>query len=502
MNAGPSIRRLPDVLRVRALHTPDAIAHDDTTTVLTFLDWDRAADEIGGGLAAAGIQPGDRVLLPITNHRGADMAAAFIGVQRLGGICVPVSTRLAVGELEAFRRHVGAEVAITDRPELVAALDLRQWWPVDDVPRDISALPDQDELDADGDADIIGTSGTTGRPKGVVFSHAELVDGLDGRATNPSTSLLHALPFTGYGGCHAVMLLPLKTGSTVVTQPTYEAGAFLRLVESKRPDSLQMVPAMLRLLLEHPDIASADASSVKWIFTGTAPLPSDTVDRLSAVWPKVRLINVYGMTESGSNTQTRGDSVRKSGSVGRPVVPGTVEVRDDGGRLAPPGAVGEVWTQVKRPRRYWDDPEATAAAWQDGWLQTGDRGYVDEDGDLILVGRSKELIIRGGYNISPIEVEDVLHLHPKVLDAAVVGVPHEVLGEDVAAAVVLRAGETLGEDELLRWCRERLADNKVPRLVLFVDTLPYNQNAKVVKRELLPSLAAAAAQRRASKGRH
>jgi long-chain acyl-CoA synthetase len=330
----------------------------------------------------------------------------------------------------------------------------------------------------------------------VVFSHAELVEGLDGQTTNRTKLLLHALPFTGFGGCHGVMMIPLRAGTTIITQPSFDPGGFLRLIETKRPDSLQLVPAMLRLLVEHPDVTSADVSSVRWIFTGTAPLPSDTVERLGAVWPSVRLINVYGMTEGAASIQTRGDSVRKPGSVGKPAEPGAVEIRDDHGHAVAPGTVGELWTRLKRPRRYWDDPEATAAAWQGGWLKTGDRAYIDSDGDLILVGRSKELIIRGGYNISPVEVEDVLHLHPSVLDAAVVGVPHDVLGEEVTAAVVLRPGATASEEELIAWCRTRLADYKVPRLILILPALPYNQNSKVMKHQLRPALETAVAERR------
>jgi acyl-CoA synthetase (AMP-forming)/AMP-acid ligase II len=164
------------------------------------------------------------------------------------------------------------------------------------------------------------------------------------------------------------------------------------------------------------------------------------------------------------------------------------------------GVVGEIYGRQPNPRRYWRDPEATASTFGDGWTRTGDLGYVDGDGDLILVGRSKELIIRGGYNITPLEIETVLHDHPAVKDAAVVGIPHDVLGEDVAAAVSLRDGASATAAELQAWCRERIADNKVPRTLLVLDTLPYNQNAKVLKRDLVPVLSQAAAARRARPG--
>ncbi len=500
---GGSIRRVPDAVRARAEHSPDAIAHDDTSRIITFADWHREADEVGGGLAAAGVRPGDRVLLPITNRHATHFAVAFMAVLRAGGTCVPLNTRLSRDETSEYAELVGASWAITDGPEQIRHLNLSGTWTVEEMPREPASLPDQDALDAEGPADIIGTSGTTGRTKGVVNNHAEMVPGYgDGTMTNPSKSLLHALPFSGYGGCHAVMLLPLRIGSSVITQPSFDAEGFLELIQDRRPDSLQLVPAMLRLVIDHPRVREYDVSSVKWIFTGTAPLPHDTVVRLTALWPRPRLINQYGMSEGGPGAGTRSrESVLKPGSVGKVANREGVEIRDEAGRVLPDGEAGEIWSRAERQRRYWNDPEATAATWQDGWLNTGDVGYFDADGDLILTGRSKDLIIRGGYNIAPIEIEDALHAHPAIAEAAVAGVPHEVLGEDVAAAVVLRREATATAEELRSWCVERLADNKVPRTIVFVDTLPYNQNAKVVKSELRPILERAAAERAATRTR-
>ena len=492
-----ALRRVPDVLGVRARNAPDHVAHDDTRHSLTFGQWHAEADAIGGGLVGAGVEPGDRVLLPITNDHAVAFASAYMGVLRAGGICVPLNTRLSRDEVSHHAELVGAKWAITDVRERVEHLELEASWSVDSVPRDASALPDPAAFDPEAPADIIGTSGTTGRPKGVVNTHADLMPGFgDGTLTTRSKSLLHALPFTGYGGCHAVMLLPLRIGSTVYTQPSFDPESFLKLMQERRPDSVQLVPAMLRLLLDHPKARDYDASSVRWIFTGTAPLPHDTVERLLALWPHPRLINVYGMSEAGSGSQTRSrDSVAKPGSVGRPADPDLIQLRDEAGQPVSRGEVGQIWTRAPRPRRYWNDPEATAATWRDGWLDTGDLGRFDADGDLIITGRSKELIIRGGYNIAPVEIEDVLHAHPAVAEAAVLGVPHEVLGEDVAAAVALRPGSAASEEALRTWCAERLADNKVPRVIVQLEELPRNQNAKVVKGELAPLLARAAKER-------
>jgi long-chain acyl-CoA synthetase len=252
---------------------------------------------------------------------------------------------------------------------------------------------------------------------------------------------------------------------------------------------------MLRLILDLPNIASYDFSPVKYLLTGTAPLPHDSVIRALELWPHIRMRNSYGMSEGGVGATTRADEIKKPGCVGK--MPPHMQLRDEAGEPVASGVVAEIFGRQLNPRRYWRDPEATASTFGDGWVKTGDLGYVDVDGDLILVGRSKELIIRGGYNITPLEIETVLHDHPAVKDAAVVGIPHEVLGEDVAAAVSLREGASASPEELQAWCRERLAVNKAPRTLLILDALPYNQNGKVVKRDLAPVLSEAAAQRKA-----
>jgi len=245
-------------------------------------------------------------------------------------------------------------------------------------------------------------------------------------------------------------------------------------------------------------VAAFDFGSVRYLLTGTAPLPNDSVTRALALWPHIRLRNSYGMSEGGAGVSTRGDEVRKPGCVGK--LPPHMQIRDENGNvITEPNVVGEIYGLQKHPRRYWNDAEATEASFKGGWTKTGDLGYVDNDGDLIMAGRSKELIIRGGYNITPLEIETVLHNHPAVKDAAVVGIDHEVLGEDVGAAVTLKTGMTATPEDIARFCREHLADNKVPRTVVVLDALPMNQNNKVLKRELKPILEQAAAEARAKR---
>jgi acyl-CoA synthetase (AMP-forming)/AMP-acid ligase II len=491
------VKRISDALKVRAGHQRDQIAHDDTRRSITFAQWDREADEIGGGLAAAGLQPGDRVFLPISNACAVEMAIAVFAVFRAGGIAVPINTRFSPKEVREYAALVEPRFAITDVPELVAGLDLDRIWHTGAMPRDFAALPDQTSLDANADAEILATSGTTGKIKGVVVSHPDLMTGVTGTNLDRSRSTLHALPLTGSGGNLGIVMLPARGGATAFTQPKFDPKGFLELVRERQPDLVYLVPSMLRLLLDHPDVATYDFAGVKYLMTGTAPLPNDSVVRALKLWPHVRMRNSYGMSEGGIGigTSTQ-DQVLKPGCVGK--LPAHMELRDDDDRvITATNVVGEIYGFQKHSRRYWRDEEATTASFKGGWTKTGDLGLVDEDGDLIVCGRSKELIIRGGYNITPLEIETVLHQHPAIKDAAVVGVDHEVLGEDIAAAVTLAAGASATAEELAAYCREHLADNKVPRTIVILDSLPHNPNGKVLKRELKPLLTEAAAQRRA-----
>lgn len=490
-----AVRRFPDALKVRAQHQADDVAHDDTRRVLTFAEWDREADELGGGLAAAGLKPGDRVFLPISNRNAVEMAIAAIATMRAGGIVCPVNARLSPIEVRDYHELIGPRFCITNVPDLVAELSFEACWTVDDMPRNPEALPDQENLDPTADAEILSTSGTTGKAKGVVISHPDLLGRTDGIARDKNTGTLHALPFTGSGGNLGTMTAPIRGGATTFTQPQFDPRGFCELVEQKKPQTIYLVPSMLRLILDLPQVGDYDFSSVRHLLTGTAPLPHDSVVRAMELWPHVRMRNSYGMSEGGIGVSTRADEVKKPGCVGK--LPPHMQIRNEAGAIvSEPRVVGEIYGKQPNPRRYWNDPEATAKGWVEGWTKTGDLGYVDEDGDLIICGRSKELIIRGGYNITPLEIETVLHDHPAVKDAAVVGVPHEVLGEDIAAAISLRSGASATVEDLQAWCKARLADNKVPRTIVILDELPLNQNAKVLKRELQPLLEEAAARRR------
>src|SRR3984885_2578060 len=244
---------------------------------------------------------------------------------------------------------------------------------------------------------------------------------------------------------------------------------------------------MARLLIHHRKFDSADLSSLKRLILGSAPLSPDTVERLQARLPGAAVLNSYGMTEGGHATFTMDPEGARTrpGAVGRPTPPVEVRIVDDDGRPCAVGTVGEVHTRnPDGHREYYKAPEATPRLWEGGWLHTGDLGYLDADGYLFIVGRKKEMIVRGGMNIYADDVEAALHAHPAVVEAAVIGIPHEVLGEDIAAYVVLRPGTTVSTAELQAFAGERLADYKVPRQVHYLAALPRNPGGKVLKSQL------------------
>ena len=492
-----TVRRISDALKVRAYHQADDIAHSDGVRALTYAQWDTAVDEVAGGLVAAGLHPGDRVFLAISNCFVLEMVIAVFACFRAGGIACPINVRLSPKEIEDYGQLCAPRFAITESDSLVAALKLDGCWHPEAMPSDLSALPDQSAMDPLADAEILGTSGTTGKIKGVVVTHADLMNGgVTGLNRDRSTGTLNALPLTGSGGNLGIVMLPAKGGAMAITMPKFDPKSFLELAQAKKPMLLYLVPTMLRLVLDHPDVANYSMEGIKHLMTGTAPLPHDSVVRAKALWPHLRMRNSYGMSEGGIGLATTSqEQVMKPGCVGK--LPDHMELRDEAGnKVTQAGVVGEIYGKQRNPRRYWADDEATTATFTGGWTRSGDLGYIDEDGDLIMAGRSKELIIRGGYNITPMEIETVLHQHPAVQQAAVVGIDHEILGEDIAAALTLRPGTHATAEEIIAYAREHLADNKVPRTLVVLDEMPLNPNGKVLKKDLKPLLQAAAAERK------
>ncbi|MDQ3897666.1 MAG: AMP-binding protein, partial [Actinomycetota bacterium] len=332
------------------------------------------------------------------------------------------------------------------------------------------------------------TSGTTGLPKGVACSHRNLMvhdlppDAAPGAAV--PVSFLHAFP-VGTQAAQEALRVPLRiAGRTAIALPAFDSRLLGALVERHRVARLQLVPATAHLLVASGACRDHDVSSVRRVILSSAPAAPALFRRLREAFPQASVWNSYALTEAGPARTLMEWDERRPTAVGRPVGETEIRIVAADGRVVDRGETGEIWLRRPGapPRAYYRDPEATAEAFAGGWVHTGDLGHVDEDGYLHLTDRRKDLIISGGSNVSSVEVEHALYEHPAVVDAAVVGLPLPVLGEDVAAAVVVRAPTPARE--LQDVVRARLAEHKVPHRVAFVDRLPRKPSGKVVKADV------------------
>jgi long-chain acyl-CoA synthetase len=447
----------------------------------------------------------------------------FLGVFRPGAGAVPVMYQLAAPELRFVLADTEAHGVVTDTANLpkvreaVAGLDHVEWIAVrggtSDAsarPREIAleellASPPQGELPDIAPNDLallLYTSGTTGKPKGAMLSHANLIASAEGSAAagelekqeKPRVSI-SAMPMAhifGVGVMNGGYLLPERlAGGYMVQMSWFEPEQMLRLIAEHRCAVMPAVPTMLAILLDHPAASRYDLSSLEEVVCGAAPLPVELAKAFMARF-RCRVREIYGMTEStGLGSANRPSEPYRPGSAGRPYP--NVELRivgDDDQPLAV-GDRGEVVLRGPSVMQgYWRRPDATADALRGGWLHTGDVGYLDDEGFLFLVDRKKDMIIRGGENIYPAEIEALLYEHPGVGEAAVVGVPDAVYGESVVAYVVRRAAAELSEEELRRFCVERTSKFKAPSRFYFLDALPKSGVGKILRRELRARAAA------------
>ena len=449
--------------------------------LLTYGAWQASATARAHGLIARGIKPGDRVALYFHNAQWTDYAACYIAVLAAGAVAVPLSPRFSAAEIAGIIEHCDAALLVSHpalpAPEVGApsatAVELEEGGEASTV----------DRAQTDGLAEIIYTSGTTGAPKGVAITHENLMAHDLPPGAGRASAFLHAFPIGTNAGQECVRM-PLRRSTTAVVLPAFDPEQLAAAIALHRIARLQLVPSMARLFVDSGAVQRHDVSSVERVILSSAPAPPTLWAKLAEAFPGASLWNAYALTEAGAaRTLMRFDASRPA-CVGRPVGETELRIVDESGAEATPGERGEVWLRRRGapPRAYHRDPAATAAVFTGDWVRSGDVGFIDADGCLNLVDRSKDLIISGGLNVSSVEVEGVLAVHPAVAEAAVFGVAHEVLGQDVAAAVVLR--EPADVRALQSFVRERLAEHKVPHQVHIVEALPRNESGKVVKREL------------------
>jgi long-chain acyl-CoA synthetase len=464
---------------------------------LTNVDQQRFARRLANALRRRGVEPGDRVVVMLPNC--PEVLQAYAGISRLGGVVVPVVFLLGADEVRHILSHSGAKALITS-PDLA--------WKAEGWPGMVvlvggegqGALGWDEIVKAEADAFpmvarepgdlavILYTAGTTGQPKGVALSHANLVS--NARAASRLYELdrtrwsLAVLPLS-----HSYGLTLMNAGHILGTRSVllrwFNPELVLETIERYRVQQMAGVPTMYVYLLNFPDAARFDTSSMRLWGSGAAPLPVEIVEPFEAKFGG-RLLEGYGLTEASPVVSAhRYSGERRLGSVGQPIPCVEVAILDDDDRAVPTGEVGEVC--VRGPNvmlGYYRLPEETARTIRAGWLHTGDMGRLDADGFLYIVERKKDLIIRGGFNIYPREVEEALYAHPQVAEAAVVGMKDALMGEDVVAFVVLKDRERATAEEIAAFCETRLARYKCPKQVRFVDSLPKSPIGKILRKEL------------------
>lgn len=480
-----------------------------------------------------GIRKGDRVAIIMRNY--PQWPLAFYAVLSIGAIATPMNSLWTADELEYGLSFAGVKLAIIDSqihdriasrldalPDLENVLIARAV--TDDIadphvssldaivgdPNQWHALPDAGpagvDIAPDDDATIMYTSGTTGKPKGALATHRAVISSMYNSMTcqarmhlrrgegvpvpdpHAMRATLLSVPFFHAFGAFAVMIPSALRGDKVVAMYKWDPGQALSIIEAEKITSVGGVPAIVWQLLEHPDRDKHDLSSIAVISYGGAPSAPELVFTIKKRFPHAVLGNGWGMTETTATATLNfgEDYVNRPSSAGAPPLAVELRICDPEGHDLPAGEVGELW--CKSPsncRLYWNQPDATAETFREGWVVTGDLARIDEEGFLHLVDRAKDMLIRGGENIYCIEIENALFDHPAIMDAAVVGIKHKVLGEEVGAVVQLKPGHTLNEAELRDYLSGSLAPFKVPVEIQFeADPLPRNANGKILKADL------------------
>lgn len=459
---------------------------------------------LGRALKELGIKPGDRVMVMLPNSPA--VVISYQAILRIGAVVLPVLFLLQSEEIKHILNDSGAVAAITSLPFMEKIVEASQGNQTlkyiilvgekADVPNvlwysDLIANnpPDCELYDAKDNemAALLYTSGTTGTPKGVMLSHSNLYNNAifasKTQKLTPDDVGLSVLPLSHSYGI-IVMIAALHVGLKCVLMSYFDPNLVADTIEQHKVTTMSVVPTMLTYLLQ-ANVPASKLESLKTVICAAAPLPLELKQEFESRF-SCTILEGYGLTEASPCVcMNRPDLPYKPGSVGPPIEGVIVEIRDDKGNVLPPGEVGEICVKGHNVMLgYYNLPELTAKTVVDGWLYTGDVGYLDEDGYLFLVDRKKDLIIRGGLNIIPSDVEEVLMRHPAVEEAAVIGVPDDVMGEEIKAFVVLKPGATVSVEELIKFSQKFLAKYKTPKFVEFANFLPKNVIGKVLKKEL------------------
>jgi long-chain acyl-CoA synthetase len=490
---------LAGLLSASAERDPDHVAIKLDDIELSYGMLHRATAHIAGLLAAHGFQRGDRVGIMLPNV--PYFPVCYYGVLRAGGIVVPMNVLLRTREVAYYLSDSGAKLlfawhgfaADAEAGAAQAGAECLLVEPGSFEQEVGSATPDTAVADtADDDtAVLLYTSGTTGQPKGAELTHANLTLNARGSADlfdlGSEGMVLGALPLFHSFGQTCSMNATVGSGGTLTLLPRFDPGKALEIIQRDEVNVFQGVPTMYGAMLHHPERDKYDVSTLKLCGSGGSAMPVELLRGFDQAFG-CKILEGYGLSESSPVASfNHADRERKPGSIGTPIKNVEMRVVDDDGHEVPQGEVGEIVIRGYNVMKgYWQRPEATAETIIDGWLHTGDMGRVDEDGYFYVVDRKKELIIRGGYNVYPREIEEVLYEHPAVREAAVLGVPHDEYGEEVGAAVALKDGASATPEELRDYVKSQVAAYKYPRVVWLLDDLPKGPTGKILKREISP----------------
>jgi len=489
---------LASILTASAQRAPTSPAVRLGETELTYADLVDRSARLATLLREQGVRSGDRVGIMLPNV--PEFAISYYGLLAAGAIVVPMNVLLKRREIAFYLRDCGAKLLFASQEFAEEARDGAEEAGAELIevePATFAAtlgrldptlgLAETSEEDT---AVILYTSGTTGKPKGAELTHLNLsrnaqISGETMTEVRDGDVVLGALPLFHSFGQTVSMNGSIRMGACLTLLPRFDPGEALKTIERDGVTHFQGVPTMYGALLHHPERERFDTSTLRSCITGGASMPVEVLRGFEQSFGCI-VLEGYGLSETSPVAcSNHPDKERKPGSIGTPIEGVQMRLLDDEENPVPDGEIGEIVIRGHNVMKgYWQQPEATAEAMRGGWFHSGDMARIDEDGYFYIVDRKKDLIIRGGYNVYPREVEEVLYEHPKIREAAVLGVPNPQWGEEVGAAIVVREGEQLSPEEVSAYVKERIAAYKYPRVVWFLEELPKGPTGKILKREI------------------
>jgi long-chain acyl-CoA synthetase len=489
---------LASILTASAGRSPDAPAIRLGDAELSYAELDDRSARLAGLLREKGFESGERVGVMLPNV--PDFPVAYYGVLRAGGVVVPMNVLLKRREIAFYLEDSGAKLLLAwhgfaEEARAGAAEAGTELIEVEPAAfattlADLEPTTGLADTAEDDTAVILYTSGTTGKPKGAELTHHNLARNaeISSKTTcevGEGDIVLGALPLFHSFGQTVGMNASLRVGACLTLVPKFDPGEALETMQRDGVTHFYGVPTMFGALLHHPGRESFDTSSLRNCITGGASMPVEVLRGFEEAFGAV-VLEGYGLSETSPVAcSNHPDKERRAGSIGTPIEGVEMQVVDEDDNPVAQDEVGEIVIRGHNIMKgYWQRPDATEEAMRGGWFHSGDMGRTDEEGYFYIVDRKKDLIIRGGYNVYPREVEEVLYEHPKIREAAVLGVPHDEWGEEIGAAVVLHDGEELPAEEVSAYVKERIAAYKYPRVVWFLDELPKGPTGKILKREI------------------